>query len=63
VTHELLRAFWCASRAYPAAGGTPAAGSEATQLLRSLGAPPWREPRVLEEILTACRQAAQEAHD
>jgi len=61
VTHELLRAFWCAGRAYPAAGGTPVADSAATQLLRSLGAPPWREPRVLEEILTACRQAAQMA--
>ena len=63
VTQELLRTFWCASRAYPAAGGAPVADREATQLLRSLGAPPWREPRLLEEILTACRRAAQEAHD
>jgi uncharacterized Zn finger protein len=62
VTQELLRTFWCASRAYPA-GGTPVAANEATQLLCSLGAPPWREPQLLAHILDACRQAAQEAHD
>jgi len=63
VTQELLRTFWCAGRAYPAGGGSSATESEATQLLRSLGAPPWHDPRLLEEILHACRQAAQEAHD